>query len=731
MPINVFTIFGADRLLRQLHRLKLNAMCARIARIKDKNTRTHEAKSLTADCFNEGDISTAIMLIANFISGTPDNELFSVEWATILERRGETNNLVRLLKSIDLQEASAVALLQIDAIARRQKLYGVSLDALRTAIRRFPRSRKVVLRILNSAPSLDPVLLSDALHSAQSLLGTRESNDAQLAVTAANAAESSSVKENDCEFFRNRCTEIIGRQKNRKYWEAKRLFHKSRLDKAATLLDEHLDEDQYDKTALRLRVQISARQGKWGRDAKILMNSERDMSEWGVLAEKVSSVQAFFRTKGFELSDALDVNSPAFGISSPEDIVEAVCRRSSKKANNKRNCQGILMFAESLLPGGAEKSLAKIYHGLKQRIGSDIHMCLLANQKDPRDILYSLIQIDKELSRQVNFLDYPVKVTDKYLSALHLNWDKIAQAILDKISQVRPCTVYSTLDYVNILAAIASLRAGVPNIVLNIRNMRTTSVLETPGIETTFPRCYRALAERPEVHLVACSKAVAEDFREWCKLDSCHEISTVYNGYRFPDKGKVSTTDRNTIWGDIILPPDAIVVGTAMRLSWVKRPIRWIEAAKIVLNHAPTVYFVIFGSGELLNHTRDKAIELGLEHRIVFAGWEPDIIYAMNCMDIFMFSSGSEGFPNVLVEAQACGVPPIAYDVGGCRETMLPGITGKLVREETAQALANSVLEAINDIDWRRTASLCGQEFVRNNFSIESMLDRMSNLMTT
>jgi glycosyltransferase involved in cell wall biosynthesis len=162
----------------------------------------------------------------------------------------------------------------------------------------------------------------------------------------------------------------------------------------------------------------------------------------------------------------------------------------------------------------------------------------------------------------------------------------------------------------------------------------------------------------------------------------------------------------------------------------MKRPLRWIEAARIILDQEGSAHFVIFGSGEMLEEAKAKAKGFGMADKIKFFDWEPDIFKAMSCMDIFMLSSASEGFGNVLVEAQACGVPPIAYDVGGCRETMIPDVTGRVVGEDTAEALAKAALHVLEDLRWRKTAARLGRDFVRSKFCIERMVRQMRDLMT-
>jgi len=101
------------------------------------------------------------------------------------------------------------------------------------------------------------------------------------------------------------------------------------------------------------------------------------------------------------------------------------------------------------------------------------------------------------------------------------------------------------------------------------------------------------------------------------------------------------------------------------------------------------------------------------------------LVYA--AMDVFMLSSRVEGLPCVLVEAQSAGCPVVATDVGGSAEAFQDGITGRLVRQRSAQALAQAVLGILDDPDWARQAAAAAPRYVEASFGpdpyIEKVLD--------
>jgi Glycosyltransferase len=115
-----------------------------------------------------------------------------------------------------------------------------------------------------------------------------------------------------------------------------------------------------------------------------------------------------------------------------------------------------------------------------------------------------------------------------------------------------------------------------------------------------------------------------------------------------------------------------------------------------------------------------------LEDNISLLGQRTDIATIMNSLDVHILSSSfGEGFPNVVAEAMACGTPCITTDVGDA--AIIVGDTGWVVPPKDSQALANAMLEAMeekqnNPQAWKARKQACRERIV-NNFSIEKMVD--------
>ena len=117
------------------------------------------------------------------------------------------------------------------------------------------------------------------------------------------------------------------------------------------------------------------------------------------------------------------------------------------------------------------------------------------------------------------------------------------------------------------------------------------------------------------------------------------------------------------------------------------------------------------------------ADRLGIANRLFLPGTEKNIAPAYAVMDVLLLTSRFEGLPNVVIEAQALGVPVGATDAGGTRDAVLDGETGWIEAKRNPSRLAARVLHILDDPDWAAKARQRGPAFVRERFGIGRMID--------
>lgn len=110
------------------------------------------------------------------------------------------------------------------------------------------------------------------------------------------------------------------------------------------------------------------------------------------------------------------------------------------------------------------------------------------------------------------------------------------------------------------------------------------------------------------------------------------------------------------------------------------------------LAHIPDATLLIVGDGEEHSALRRQAKQLGLSDRVRFCGAVPheDMIGVYNAADVLVLASSREGWPNVLLEAMACGTPCVATNVWGNGEVISSPAAGSLAQDRSAEAIAEA-----------------------------------------
>lgn len=147
-------------------------------------------------------------------------------------------------------------------------------------------------------------------------------------------------------------------------------------------------------------------------------------------------------------------------------------------------------------------------------------------------------------------------------------------------------------------------------------------------------------------------------------------------------------------WG---VPPGAPLVGLVGRLAPVKGHSVFLRAAAKVAARMPEARFACIGGGDgaFREALQAEAAALGLADRILWPGPCGDMPAAYNALSALALASWDEGFPNVLGEAMACGIPCAATRAGDA-ERLLGG-AGPTVAPGDAEGLADALLELLSE----------------------------------
>ena len=164
-----------------------------------------------------------------------------------------------------------------------------------------------------------------------------------------------------------------------------------------------------------------------------------------------------------------------------------------------------------------------------------------------------------------------------------------------------------------------------------------------------------------------------------------------------------------------------------------KNHVGLIHAWEKVVAAYPGATLLIVGDGPARADIEAAVSAAGLGESVEFLGRQEDIPAILRTVDGVVSASVDEALPTALLEGAACGLPVVAADAGGTRETLVDGVTGRLVAVRDIPALAEALLEIIGDPDKAARFGAAGRAMVEEKYSlgiwVENLVDLYRDVM--
>jgi len=251
-------------------------------------------------------------------------------------------------------------------------------------------------------------------------------------------------------------------------------------------------------------------------------------------------------------------------------------------------------------------------------------------------------------------------------------------AIIRVLWRERPEIVVSTLDHLN--AVIGLSRPFWP--IKSSYIMRLTDFGSLDSKRTTI---LLRLATKFAKKVVCQSDAMKDQFRSALHLPD-HKMVVINNPVAIREIQAAATG------------PSPMMAGAGRRLVAAGRlvPAKGFDLLLNAMRWLPDdVGVTVLGDGSDKENLNEQAAELGLGSRVHFAGFIDDPYPYYRSADIFVLSSRREGFPNVILEAIACGTPVVATPVPGVAELVERYDAGVISNDFTDRNLAAAILRVL------------------------------------
>lgn len=281
--------------------------------------------------------------------------------------------------------------------------------------------------------------------------------------------------------------------------------------------------------------------------------------------------------------------------------------------------------------------------------------------------------------------------------------------IIKLIWKLRPNTVFSTLGHLNL--ALAMARPFLPN---NVRYIARETTIVSHGIQNYRQPClwawlYRRFYKNHD--LVICqSQAMQSDLVEQFSFPK-NQSEVIYNPLDV-EHIRIKASEPITCPATT---PGTIKLIAAGRLCEVKGFDLLIDAIAQLAD--PCIHLTLLGTGPLENQLKKQAQQKGIAEQVYFAGFQPNPYAWMAKADAFVLSSRYEGFPNVVLEALACGIPIIATPAPGGLGEILKNLDGTFTIAE--EISTDSLCKAIKKVRQIRRPSIDSVSFYRVDQIVE------------
>lgn len=323
--------------------------------------------------------------------------------------------------------------------------------------------------------------------------------------------------------------------------------------------------------------------------------------------------------------------------------------------------------------------------------------------------------------RQAGVTVHALHMKDSPLAAMQGAWQ-----LWRLLRRLRPDVVQTWMYHADLVGGLAARLAGVKALAWGIRNSGADLRHGSRSAHVLAWVCARLSRWVPQV-IIACAEDAARRHRGMGY--DADRLMVIPNGYDLsawgpdPESGAAARRD----WR---VEPDELLIGSVARWNPLKDHDTLLAALGRAATQLPKLKCVLVGEGMEPGNAELAALlnRHGVADRVVLLGRRSDVPRILPALDLYVLSSRAEGFPNVVAEAMASGVPCVVTDVGDAARIV--GNTGWVVPPRQPAALADAIVQALSplssDIGQADHASRAvrAREHVERHFGLEVMRSR-------
>ena len=271
-----------------------------------------------------------------------------------------------------------------------------------------------------------------------------------------------------------------------------------------------------------------------------------------------------------------------------------------------------------------------------------------------------------------------------------------------------------------LLGSVAAMLCGVPSRVYLLRGLK----LETStGVKRRILLAAERLASACS-HTVLCNSESLRDIALALRVAPASKLHMLGGGSSNGVDVEHFSPGPGSLRARLGLPTDAPVVGFVGRLTRDKGLPELVEAFDAILIAKPQARLLLVGwfdaSEDALGH--DLRARIKNHPRIHMTGYVADTAPYYRVMDVMVLPTWREGFPNVVLEAAASGIPVVTTLCTGSRDAVVPEVTGLLIPPGYPVAICEAVLQLLRNPARRSRMGKAARAWVLENYVKDRIL---------
>ena len=202
-----------------------------------------------------------------------------------------------------------------------------------------------------------------------------------------------------------------------------------------------------------------------------------------------------------------------------------------------------------------------------------------------------------------------------------------------------------------------------------------------------------------------------------------NKVSVIYRGIDIQEYDKLLKSSPKTNYKT---KENEIILGNAGRLSSEKAQHYLIDLAVILKQKNIPFKIMVAGEGPRRNELEDKIKEHALQKHVILLGFIKNIASFMKSIDVFVFTSTTEGFGNVLIEAGSASKPILAFNMSTNPEIITSGENGFLVNHPDINAMSKHIISLSQNRDEITRLGKNFRKTVEERFQLDDIIDEIT-----